>query len=733
MAFAAAVAACVFYALVSLWEVGTPLVGGHFAAPAWTAISGENLNRWKVFAFVPHYVTVAPTIPYYYTHHPYGLVVTSAFFDAIFGHQWLTTRLPAAIFSILSPVLVYRIGRTIWPGVVPAAVATVAFVSVPIDLAYCNTFNLEVPTIFSGLLFTWGTVRHWKTWKRRYLLAATVGALGAAQFDWVGSVIVGSVVGFAFVRAYVLPRRWFGRLNDREHARWFAFAVSVTVGTVLLYLVLFAKADRLGDLLNSYNQRSEGTALPVKIVFGERRLMWIFWMITPVGLIAMCVGLVASLERFFRRGDPYAWMMPAWMIAANFQYFAFKQAADVHIFWPHYYGPCVALGCGAFASSLLIFGEYVSSRISPLRVRPLIAVRLVTAGVFAVLILLPVAALARVGVPMLTQSRDTGGRFDDGGRHIDNDRDKSVFVEWAQRDMPAAQTLALVGNFGDAGGNVEFAAHRPVTVVNLPLQPVPLDSTERIAIIDARRVGPSELKVVAQNFGATIVGPFWKVDRAGGKKPLVAMRYDEHQPHGLEWLYGPGTDLVRKIGPNEDPFATWEWNHHFGLPTDSPHIAPLTLEDVRIAHNIALARGDMAAAKAMRTKLEASFAGTLHLDYSGDIHLLGMTVDKGAAVVFSLYWEAGPKFVPFEGDYLVRSKVDAPPALWPSAIDYFEKEVAPFCPLRPSLYRPGFIYTQRFLAMRRVGKERFYGFFAGGPTKPALPSGAESVDLVTLP
>jgi hypothetical protein len=69
----------------------------------------------------------------------------------------------------------------------------------------------------------------------------------------------------------------------------------------------------------------------------------------------------------------------------------------------------------------------------------------------------------------------------------------------------------------------------------------------------------------------------------------------------------------------------------------------------------------------------------------------------------------------------------------PSVTDYFEKEVAPKEALRPVLWKPGFLYAQRFVVLHRVGEERYRGFFTTGDGRlPPRPTTGENLELFTL-
>jgi len=716
-----------FFALAAAWELFGPLPGGHFGNAAGTAMGGENMLKWRFFAAVLEETVRRPTPAQYNVHHPYGMYLTQALSHALVGHGWVAVRLPGVVLSALTPPLVYLTARALW-GALPGAVATLAFALTPIDLAFASFSSLEVHTIFFGLIFSWATLRLWSTWRTRYVWLAALGALGACQSDWIGMVLVGATLLFAFARAYVLPEAWFGRIDHRQHARWFAWATAAVVGTLVLYLSVFAAAHQLADLLDSYGVRTEGNDKGFADVFGQRRIMWLLFMLPAPALCAIAFGVPAWIARA-ATGLIGEAVPLAWFAAACVQYFVFRGGADVHIFWPHYFGPVFALTCGALARVALAlpvdmrWGERASKLLGRGPVR-LLEVGLPLAPFAFVFVL-----VGRVGLVQLRQAHLTGGRFDDGGRYIGIEQDRNQFAEWATSGTPLRVPIGFHPSF-ERTLSAEYAAHRPVFEV--PRGPPPEDGPRRI-LVDARQCSAGELRALARSGAVDAVGPFWRlaIDRpATGPRALA---YREREPSGVTRYAVTGTDLVRSIGPEEDPWASWEWGHHLGFSEPPPALPPRTAEEARVAHNVARLAGDHDAAEALAARALVGFDTSMHADFTKGVHLLGVRIERGPAIVVSLLWRTDDDLVPDEEDFVVRSRVLAPPPLWASAIDYFEKDVAPPMALRPALWRPGHLYAQRFVVMRRVGVESFEGEWSspdGDPRRPV--AGGDRVSLFTL-
>jgi len=522
----------------------------------------------------------------------------------------------------------------------------------------------------------------------------------------------------------VLPEARFGRVDRRQNARWFALATAAVVGTVVMYAALVAASGQLADLLDSYHKRAEGNGDALTEVFGPRRWMWVLFMLPAPALGTIALGVPTSVSRVF--GGEIGEAIPlAWFSAACLQYFFFREGADVHIFWPHYFGPVVAFSCGGLARLALEMRltERASTLLGP-RLGRWLGVALPLAP-FAFLF----ALIGRVGLVQLRQAHLTGGRFDDGGRYIAIDHDRNQFAAWATTGTRPHDPVGFHPSF-EHTLSVEYGAHRPI--VDVPVGPVPEGGPRRV-LLDTRYCSAIELRMLARTGTVDAVGPFWRLDADQPPSVLRALAYREHEPSGLEWYAVTGTDLVRTIGPDEDLWASWEWREHLGFREPPPAIAPETPEQARVAHNAARAAGDTDAAEALAARALEGIDASIHADFSDGMKLVGARIELGPAVVVSLLWRTDHDFVPKDEDFRVRSHVLAPPPFWASATDYFEKEIAPPTALRPPLWRPGHLYAQRFVVMRRVGVESYEGQWSSrdGPSRTSL-SGGEWTSLFTL-
>ncbi len=97
--------------------------------------------------------------------------------------------------------------------------------------------------------------------------------------------------------------------------------------------------------------RGGGDSKPLSAVL-EARKNWIDFSFTPLciwlGKVAAPVCL-ARLVIFRQDEEAYALSL---LVGATFQYVVFKEGADVHIFWPHYFAPYFALALAQLAGTV---------------------------------------------------------------------------------------------------------------------------------------------------------------------------------------------------------------------------------------------------------------------------------------------------------------------------------------------------------------------------------------------
>jgi 4-amino-4-deoxy-L-arabinose transferase-like glycosyltransferase len=709
-----ALVASLAFAALAAWEIGAPLEGGHWASMAGCAIAAENMLRHHIFAAVAHYpASPPPDHAQYYCRHPYAIYVMEAIARAVFGHRSWALRVPAVVCSAVTPFVLFRLGKALW-GPVAAAVATVTFAVVPVDLAFAMFSSLEVPTILFGLLFCLGTVRVWQGGGRRDVVLSALGALGACHSDWPGVMLVGIVAACGAARAYALPPAWRGPADAPLLRAWVLTVVAVVLGTLLLYVALILAAGQMSDVLYGAQMRSAGHGPPWEALQNPLRRMRLLWMIPSVGFAVILAALPIAAWRF--RSKPGEVLLLAWTFTASFQYLYFRQGADIHIFWPQYYGPCVALALGTLTDALL--GWKLLTKRAWLRSVSL-----------AFTVAIPIALFARVGLTVLDQSRLTQGRFDEHELYIESGAAQSQFAAWATRGAPRDALLPCTKL---CSWNVEYATGLPLVEGPIDLSPRGALDRDRVELVDARYAPSAALLQLARTYDTVAVGSFLRVDRALPGSGVRAVRFEEREPTLLERLFVTDHDLIRVIGADADPWATSQWADAFGTYAPVPHVEPESLDELVAAYDASSVAGDASRAGALRARALARLGSMLGVDLTRDVHLTGSSVEYGPAVRVTLLWETGARFEPPREDstFVVRCRTVEDPSLWPVPVDRLERETAPPMTIKPALWRADHLYVQRFVLLPRPGIEVCRGYFT--PGDPAPVSGRFDVPLFTI-
>ncbi|UQA58946.1 ArnT family glycosyltransferase [Polyangium aurulentum] len=718
------VVATAWFALAAAWEMFGPLLAGHYASSASMGIIAENMLRWGIVGPVWEYTTTKPTPDMYYCHHPWGIFWVTTAFMKIFGRHDFVCRLPAIVLSAATPPLLAALGRALFRPAAGAAAAA-AFAVLPITLAFANFNALEVPLIAWTLLALWGWVRLEQTWRRRYLGVSLLGLLMALHADWPAFVLAGEVLFFALVRGYLGGRRFFGPIDERRHAEaWIAWS-TVSVLSGVLYLAVFHRSGKLVDLLSVYGSRSAGSAMPLAAVLESRRY-WIELSFTPIAILLGKIAAVVSLVRLFALRRSVEVVPLAYLGMAVFQYVVFKQGADVHVFWPQAFGAYFGLAMGALVATLAPVLELLAERVR--RARGLATQRpWAHGGTLALAIaLVPILFILRDGVPALRYARETGGRFNEKGLLIDSDGDKTAFLRWLAAGLSPRATVEMHEGMKATWAQV-WALGGRVVKVNRPPPAGPLAGADDVYVMDSRFASEEHLAAVAGRFHVVAVGPFWAVRPREPFAPIEAYSFAESEPSPLAWMLVSGTEPTRAVVP--DPYLAWELRTHWDQPAEAPSAPPRTLEDRRIAHNIAVARGDSAAAAAMEAEIARELS-PIGAALEGGAELLGKRFEEGARPLLTLFVRAGGP-MPAGATLAVRSRVVARPFLSTTMADPTTREVGLPLAIPPGRLRAGFLYADPVPIRKRPGTEVFQALFTGGRGRGA-PRGASAGGIEVL-
>ncbi|MGC4087830.1 MAG: glycosyltransferase family 39 protein [Polyangiaceae bacterium] len=706
-----ALLASVWFALVAFWEIGAPFGAGHYAASTAVALGGENMLRFHTLLPVTDHPLGTPTSADCYCHHPFGVFWSSAAFVGLLGHHDFVCRLPAALLSSLTPPLLYALGRSLWSPVA-GGVAAVAFSLTPIALAFANFNALEVPTIFGMLLACLAYVRFWQSGRRRFVVVCAAALLYAANSDFPGLVFGAELLALCFVRLFLLGGGVDAQ-RFRRGASLFAWGVVLLALLCVSYLAVFVHAGKLDELLQQARLRSVGNQLPLDRIL-ESRSYWIALMFTPLGVALGKLGAFVSAVRTAVRKSELELLPLALLGVALFQYLVFAQGADVHVFWPHYFAPCYALGLAATAQSLMGVIAMLRPRRRELLLLP-----------FGAALLTPLA-MARDAVATLVYARKTGGRFNEKGRFIQPDKDKVA-------------ALSFLNDYAEPGAVVTLNLNmkKSLWVPWVLDHPTKIDGAsqfrgnERYYVTDGRFSEGTQLRDYASRSHSNVVGPFWLFETRGFE-PLRGYAIVRREPNLLERYFVSSTHALRTVEP--DDYVRWERRDMLSqYPNPPPAAPPRGFEQLRIAYNIAQQQGDSARAKQLRSQLLAGSDASVATEYADGTKLLAVRFESGASDVLSVYFEStGPD----DQRFVIRSRVEEKLAGSLVPADTLESEVGLPTTIPRNAWRAGYLYSSITELLHRPGRERFAGSWVNTSVS-TLPlrskDGKKDVTLLVLP
>ena len=691
--------------LVSARGIGGLFPDGHYASTSVIGTAAFNTWKWRTWLPVEVYVDRPPAYSLTYMHHPLGMFWVIDILCKLFGfHDWVL-RLPPLFYVTGTTALLFMLGRALW-GAIPGGLCALAYVALPITVGFANYHDLEQPVIFGLVLASWGYLRFAGTWRERYALASVLGFVFALNMDWPGYMWGAAFLGGLFVYAFLLPERLRAPAPARALGRYWAFMCVGAVFSLGLEALVLAQSGRVADVLSSYTHRSAGGGLPLHVILEARRYR-IELMFTglAIGLGKLAVPVIGA-RAVARRNHLELLPLPI-LFSALVQYLVFKEGADVHIFWPHYFAPYFALAVGALAASVADVVRWAAARLGPRFERA----KLAPAAPWIALVLLglPVAFVLKDGLSIFRLARETGGRFAEA--NMDTDLDKEAVLDWFLARFPPTVGVAYPSTIHD-GWALQWELRPRLSAANQPLN-APVTPATRVYILDTRLTAPAELRQAATRYHVQAVGNLWVFDRSEPPAPLDGYALDEREPTwGERWWLGP-TEPIRSV--RADPWVTWEWRTLLGQSAPAPTTAPVSTDDLRIAHNAALARGDAAGAAQLRAALEARFNLPVSARFAGGTTLLGGVQRRGARRSVTLYFVAGA----FAGDarFSVRAKVEAPPRFSTLPADPAVLEIAGAPAWPTSLWRPGAIYSIQAVYRKRPGTEVLSGAWIPAPPR----------------
>lgn len=694
-------AATIWFALAASWGLFGPIGGGHDAVVASRGIIAENMLHWRIGSPVREYTLGPPTPNLIYANHPWGTFWYIASFVAMFGRHVFVPRLAAVVVNAAAPPLLYGIGRALW-GPVPGALAALAYATLPITLAFGDFPGFEGPLVTACLLTTWAYLRFAREKSAKWMALSLLGVVLVANADWEGQIFIGAViVGLSTHAFFGRPRGWTE--NDvRAVGRWAVLAAFLAGGTVLAYLLYFQSIEAIGGLVAQESRRTAGNALALSTVLSGRRF-WIDVTFTPLAVLVGKIALPVFLARLLLLRRTLEVFALALLVMAIVQYVRFKNGADIHIYWPLPFAPYYALSVGVLAATAQSLGRLTCAVLGREEKGGAVGRALVFG--FG---LIPLAIVPD-GIDGLRFARMSGGRFDEGGRRAPRDVDKSLALEWMAQRMGAPSTVnvhdAMKATWAQA-----WALHRPMRAVTaVPSAQARGDG--RYFVADLRFVSEGAQLELAKSFHLSVVGPYVLADldptHEAGADGFV---FDEREPNALEWYLVSGVDPIRTIRP--DPFYTWELREHYGqAPNDPPSSPPRTLDQLRIAHNIAIASGDLALAERYERDIVAMLDVSVATTDGDGTRLLGELYSPGVEPELSLFFLAAER-AQTDHAFEVMSIIEGSRPFSLVPVDDKAQPVGVPFTFPPRLWKKGFIYVSRTPVWHRPGRERFVGFFS---------------------
>ena len=699
------IAASGWFAFTAFWGVlGIP-GGGHLGAgSAGNVMAAEQIVRWHIlYPAWDWYLSTPPAKIAYICHHPFGQYYVPAVFLWLFGHRDFVVHLPAAMMSACVPPMLYGIAKEKW-GRTAGAVAAASYVVVPVAVGFSNFLNLETFCIFGSILFFWGHTRHMVTGRRRHLIASLVGLLFACSGDWAGYLLVSPTIIWCFFRGFVLPARLTPRFRFGPYAKWWGLSVGIVAGTLLYWLGLFAKAEQIGDWVISAMGRASTDGAKLKDVLAARKY-WIDFSFTPLAIkLGKWAVPVCLLRLFVTRRDEESYSLSL-LFGATVQYVVFRQGADIHIFWSIYFAPYFALALAQMVHTAGAVVGWIVGRFAPMRRRATVAWVALGLG------LLPVLAMTRDGVASLWVWRRTGGRYDDSGTLIRSHLDLLAVIDQVVNPQVVRGTPIDANGSSQWGWEHQWKYAAVSNDIGLPT------SSSRVAATHPFWVGRGsgmmadiQRKVVAAGH-VRVYGDTWLVDQREPVGPIDVYAVDEREPNLLEWLFIEGTEPRRKVGLLPDPWLTWEYRKHLGQEAFEPTALPITIDQMRIAHNIAVDHGDSDAAERWREKIEGQLDRTNEQRFDSWVRLIGVRMIDGVQPRIEAWFEVT---APPSGDAMfeVKSSIEARASFSLIPPDMTDRDMA-FPPSIPTkLWKVGYFYRTETVMNHRIGRERYAGHWS---------------------
>lgn len=334
-------------AVASWWQWGH---NGYNGAAFWQA-ARNSLRFGVVGQALYHMEHTAPPASVVYTHHPLLLHAHLVLTQWLFGPVEWAGRLVPAIYSLLTPPLLFFVVARLWDR--PTALAAAFLYAVtPLNLIFANMIDHEQGAIVFLLLMLYAYVRWHEQGGWRWLAMMGAAFSLAAQFDWPAYYMA------AFMAADTTVVGLFGRGRREGRRRYVAFVLGFSALVLANFLGFFGWIALMrGDLANMAAAFGHRTSEVVGYWSG----VWNRSLDLQGPLLLVLFG--AWLSSWTRRGLPRRRdVLPWFFFAAQLLHSTvFKQAGHLHSYWTWYANPALAIG----GAEVLVIGvRWLHARIA---------------------------------------------------------------------------------------------------------------------------------------------------------------------------------------------------------------------------------------------------------------------------------------------------------------------------------------------------------------------------------
>lgn len=220
------------------------------------------------------------------------------------------------------------------------------------------------------------------------------------------------------------------------------------------------------------------------------------------------------------------------------------------------------------------------------------------------------------------------------------------------------------------------------------------------------------LRTLAAQSHVQVIGDLWLIDRRKAPAPLTGYSFNERDPGLLERSLYSGVMPVLRI--ESDVWTEAEWRMHLDQPVQVIAAAPVTLAQLRVAHNLA----EEPARASLRERITSQLDPSAQPLENDDVKLIGVRRIEGVHPRIELWMESrGPSRSPMMVAVEAAVEASARWSLMPA--DPTLRDGAPPPSIPTSMWRRGLLYAVQFPVMHRRGRERFTACWRAANTRPA--------------